>query len=133
MKKNGYVQLKKHVFSFLLVGFLFLNVEGKAQDLIKTHKHNANTVEQWDEFIEENVSVPDKKLSNIVIYRAAELKGTAVNVFIDGEYHASLLPGAYTQAIVCPGVHRITMSYTNRITSYNVCYTKLLRPFLTFR
>jgi hypothetical protein len=109
---------KHQLFSFLVVFLLLFNVDGKAQEVVKTHQSKADIVEEWDEFIQKNITIPDKKLSSIVIYRPSEVKGRAINVYIDGEYHTSLLPGAYTQAIVCPGIHHVVTAYTNPATRY---------------
>lgn len=109
----------KHLMlSFLIVWLFLFNVEGKAQEGGVTDRSTSDILEEWDKFILESVTVPDKKLSSIVIYRPLESKGRAVNVYIDGEYHASLLPGAYTQAMVCPGNHKIVTAYTNPATRY---------------
>lgn len=109
---------KQQLFSFFLVCLFLFTVEGNAQESLKAHQSRADIVEEWDEFIQKNVTIPDNKLSSIVIYRPSELKGRAINVYIDGEYQASLLPGAYTQAIVCPGNHHVVTAYTNPATRY---------------
>lgn len=101
---------KQQIFSVLVVCLLLFSTEGKAQERVKA--------EARDQFIQENVALPDKGLSSMVIYRAAALKGRAINVYIDGEYQASLLPGAYTQAIVCPGNHHVVTAFTNPATRY---------------
>jgi len=101
---------KQHIFSFWVACLLLFSAEGKAQESAKA--------EVRDQFIQENVTIPDKELSSMVIYRAAELKGRAINIYIDGEYQASLLSGSYTQAIVCPGIHHVVTAFTNPATHY---------------
>lgn len=101
----------QQIFSFWVACLLLFGAEGKAQESIKE--------EVRDQFIQENVTIPDKELSSMVIYRAVELKGRAINVYIGGEYQASLLPGSYTQAIVCPGNHYVVTAFTNPATRYN--------------
>ncbi|MFT7880165.1 MAG: hypothetical protein ABXS91_07210 [Sulfurimonas sp.] len=120
MDRGSYIKPfgTQQVFSFLVVCLLLFSVEGKAQEGVKKDQTKADILEEWDEFVPKNVTVPDTKLSSIVIYRPSELKGKAINVYIDGEYQASLLPGAYTQAIVCPGNHQIVTAYTNPATRY---------------
>ncbi|MCF6207668.1 MAG: hypothetical protein L3J47_12405 [Sulfurovum sp.] len=54
----------------------------------------------------------------IVVVRPATLRGRAINVYIDGEYLTSLLPGAYTTERICPGKHRLRLAYTNVLTRY---------------
>lgn len=100
----------QQIFSFLFVCLLLFSAEGKAQESVNT--------EERDQFIRENITIPDKVLSSMVIYRPAALKGRAINVYIDGEYQASLLPGSYTQAIVCPGKHHVATAFTNPATRY---------------
>ena len=56
--------------------------------------------------------------AQIVIVRPADLTGKAINVYIDGEYVSSLLPGAYTEESVCAGKHRISFAYTNVANRY---------------
>lgn len=120
MRRGFYMNLfgKQQLFSFLLVSLLLFSTEGKAQEHGKTDQTKTDILEEWDEFVQKNVTIPDKKLSSIVIYRPSGLKGRAINVYIDGEYQASLLPGAYTQAIVCPGNHQVVTVYTNPATRY---------------
>lgn len=120
MDREFYIKLfgKQQMFSFLVVCLLLFNAEGKAQESVKTDQSKSNSVEEWDESIRENVTIPDKRLSSLVIYRPSALKGRAINIYIDGEYQASLLPGAYTQAMVCPGNHHVVTAYTNPATRY---------------
>jgi len=101
---------KQQIFSFLLVCLLLFSVEGKAQESV--------SAEERDQILQENITIPDKELSSMVIYRPAALKGRAINVYINGEYQASLLPGSYTQAIVCPGKHHVATAFTNPATRY---------------
>ena len=109
---------KQQLFSFLVVCLLLFTAEGKAQERVKAYQFTSNSIEAWDESIRENITIPDNKLSSMVIYRPSALKGRAMNIYIDGEYQASLLPGAYTQAIVCPGNHHVVTAYTNPATHY---------------
>ena len=109
---------KQQMFSFLIVCLFLFNAEGKAQEMAKADQPTFNSPEAWNEFIPENVTIPEKRLSSLVIYRPSALKGRAINVYIDGEYQASLLPGAYTQAMVCPGNHHAVTAYTNPATRY---------------
>lgn len=55
----------------------------------------------------------------LVFFRdAADANKTAVNVSIDGEYLASLLPGGSTQVAVCAHPTRITAIQTNKDVGY---------------
>ncbi len=79
-------------------------------------------IESWDTFSEQKAEKRKKaassKLSKIVIVRPKDIKGKAINIYIDGEYLSSLLPGAYTEEIVCSGKHRIHLAYTNVAYKY---------------
>ena len=76
-------------------------------------------MEQWETFEKEQIAQKTKtRLSQVVIVRPNSVKGRAINVYIDGEYVTSLLPGAYTVETVCPGRHYIKLAYTNVLTHY---------------
>ncbi len=78
-------------------------------------------IENWDTFSQEKTEKKSNRksahstsnLSQIVIIRPKEIKGTAINIYVDGEYLSSLLPGAYTEELICAGKHRINLAYTN--------------------
>jgi hypothetical protein len=75
-------------------------------------------VEDWDNFSEEELLKIQPKLTNIIVVRPEEVEGKAINIYVDGEYVSSLLPGAYTEEQVCSGKHRINLAYTNVIARY---------------
>lgn len=83
-------------------------------------------VENWDTFSEQKAEKRSNqksaqaasKFSQIVIIRAKEIEGKAINIYVDGEYLSSLLPGAYTQELICAGKHRINLAYTNVANKY---------------
>ena len=74
--------------------------------------------ENWENFSDKKIADSTQSLSTIVIVRPKNIQGKAINIFVDGEYVSSLLPGAYTQDLVCPGTHRIKTAYTNIATRY---------------
>ncbi len=74
--------------------------------------------ENWENFSDKKVVDTTQSLSTIIIVRPKNIQGKAINIFIDGEYISSLLSGAYTQELVCPGTHRIKVAYTNIATRY---------------
>ena len=74
--------------------------------------------EKWDTFSEQKTAQSQPIRSQIVIVRPVELTGTAINIYIDGEYVSSLLSGAYTEEFVCSGKHRVNLAYTNVNTRY---------------
>jgi len=75
-------------------------------------------VENWDTFSDQKTAQSQPTRSQIVIVRPKELAGQAINIYIDGEYVSSLLPGAYTEEFVCPGKHRVNLAYTNVFSRY---------------
>jgi len=96
------MNLTKAIFSFFLMGVLTTFLIAK--------------VENWDTFSDAEVKTATKqenRFSNIIIIRPKDLKGTAINIYIDGEYVSSLLPGAYTEEKVCAGKHRVNLAYTD--------------------
>ena len=77
-------------------------------------------IEHWDTFEDEDISeyYTKSEIPEMIIARPESIKGRAINVYVDGEYVTSLLPGAYTVELVCPGKHRIKLAYTNVLTRY---------------
>lgn len=80
-------------------------------------------VEDWDTFSKQQATQQQsKRTAHIVIIRPENLPGKAINIYIDGEYVSSLLPGAYTEEVVCTGKHRVSLAYTNVATRYKEKY-----------
>lgn len=77
-------------------------------------------VEQWDTFGEQKAKEQQTSIrtAQVVIVRPENVSGKAINIYIDGEYISSLLPGAYTEELVCSGRHRVNLAYTNITTRY---------------
>ena len=77
-------------------------------------------VERWDTFAKEKAQEQQvsTRTAQIVIVRPENVSGKAINIYIDGEYVSSLLPGAYTEELVCSGRHRVNLAYTNIATRY---------------
>lgn len=120
-----FIQLYLRAFS--LFGFLVLSSstpllaeETPVSQTIDSQAGSEKTItERWENFSESDIEPPQKRMSSVVVFRPLnKVKGTAVNVYIDGEYQSSLLPGAYTQAKLCPGNHRLKVAYTNILTRY---------------
>lgn len=101
----------KMTLSFLLIANMALFSQSVTAD--------SKVIEHWENFEDLDIKQPDKGLTSIVFFRPVEhTKGPSVNVYIDGEYHASILPGAYTQLSLCPGTHHFSVAYTNVLTKY---------------
>ena len=80
---------------------------------------DGRAVERWHNFEQGQVVAPAENAASVVFLRESEaIPGQSVNVFVNGEYLASLLPGAYKQSIACVGNNRLTSKYTNVRTRY---------------
>lgn len=63
----------------------------------------------------------DAGQGGLVVFRsAADANKAAVNVSIDGEYLASLLPGGYSQTVVCARSMHITAIETKKDVGYEM-------------
>lgn len=93
-------------------------VEVKPENLHKTKLENSSVLEKWQTYSSEKVSTPNSKLSSAIIVRPACIKGKVVNVYIDREYQASLLEGAFAQEMVCPGVHQLKLVLSDAMMCY---------------
>lgn len=57
--------------------------------------------------------------ANIVVYRTADsVNGAAVNIYVNGEYLASLQDNAYTQQELCPNSQRLYSQFTGLDPAY---------------
>ncbi len=77
-------------------------------------------LERWTTFDGKTIKTPKMgdKQSKVFFYREKGLfDGPAVNVFVDGDYLASILDGGYREAVVCSTGERILPSFT-RNTSF---------------
>ncbi len=75
---------------------------------------NGSSVEKWNNF--SNTEVDQKVNSNkanVVFVRDENNNGKAVNIFVGGEYLASLLPNAYKQVQMCPENQKLVAIETN--------------------
>lgn len=80
---------------------------------------DGRAVERWHNFGQGQVVAPAENAASVVFLREEEaIPGQSVNVFVNGEYLASLLPGGYKQSIACVGNNRLTPKYTNVRTRY---------------
>ena len=111
----------KIVISFIVLGSVSLFAEAAAlnQSINKHATSGTNIVEDWKHFDDTDIKKPSNGLSSVVVFRPLDnLKGPAVNLYIDGEYQASVLAGAYTQTFFCPGSHHFSIAYTNVLKKY---------------
>lgn len=76
--------------------------------------------ETWKDFVAKTPSqnVPNN-LAGVIFYRTADaLPGKAVNIYVNEEYLASLLPGGYQQAAICPNNQKIGADFTGTDPAY---------------
>jgi OOP family OmpA-OmpF porin len=88
----NYLAIKKLAVYALLMGLMCSTHAQTAQDITRP---------LGDEFKVPNLLV--KQQTRLVIYRLTSEKSTgAVSMYINGDYHASLLPGAFTELCLPP-------------------------------
>lgn len=62
------------------------------------------------------VAAPARQPVAVVFYREAGTgaqAGTPINVYINGQYQASLVGNTYTEHALCPGSHRLKVAYND--------------------
>lgn len=114
---------KKLIFiiSMMLFGNTALSAKETRlnQTVEKSARSGQGIIEKWKNFSDTDIKEPSEGLSSIVVFRPLDsVNGPAVNLYIDNEYQASLLAGAYTQTSFCPGTHRFSIAYTNVLSKY---------------
>lgn len=71
--------------------------------------------EQWDNYESERLST--SKLADnqalAVFYRTADFQAPALNVYVNGDYQASLLDKSFTPVTVCANNQLISTSYSS--------------------
>lgn len=70
-------------------------------------------LEVWKNFEQSAVSTLQfgENQSLVVFYRQSDILGPAVNLYVNGDYQASLLPNAYTPIAVCSAKNLFTSSF----------------------
>ncbi|MBF0751302.1 MULTISPECIES: OmpA family protein [Pasteurellaceae] len=80
-----------------------------------TQRGDNQPLEVWQNFSESKINASqineDKSLA--VFYRQNDVNGPAVNIYVNGDYQASLLPNAYTSTMVCAGKSLFSSSFTS--------------------
>lgn len=78
-------------------------------------------LEVWKNF--EQASIQSHQLgenqSLVVFYRQNNIQGPAVNVYINGDYQASLLPNAFTPVAVCAAKNLFSSSFSTNVGFVN--------------
>ncbi|OOF87671.1 hypothetical protein BKG93_00735 [Rodentibacter ratti] len=70
-------------------------------------------LEVWNNFQDSKISPQlGENQSLAVFYRQDDIQGPAVNIYVDGNYQASLLPNAFTPIAVCADKHLFSSSFT---------------------
>ncbi|WP_218668356.1 hypothetical protein, partial [Rodentibacter trehalosifermentans] len=71
-------------------------------------------LEVWNNFQSSKISVQlGENQSLAVFYRQGDFQGPATNIYIDGNYQASLLPNAYSAVPVCADKHLFSTSFSS--------------------
>lgn len=75
---------------------------------------SAPQTEHWTLFNNAPTAAPVGKNAKIVVYRKSIERDPSTtdhspaNIYVDGNYIASLLPMASTEVLLCPGLHRVS-------------------------
>ena len=81
---------------------------------------NGTAVERWHNFDPGQVHGVKENEASVVFLREKDaIAGKSVNVFVNGEYLASLLSGGFKQSIACVGNNRLTAHYTDVRSRYH--------------
>ncbi|WP_165688496.1 membrane lipoprotein lipid attachment site-containing protein, partial [Rodentibacter trehalosifermentans] len=71
-------------------------------------------LEVWSNFNQTKLAPQlGENQSLAVFYRQGDLQGPATNIYIDGNYQASLLPNAYSAVPVCADKHLFSTSFSS--------------------
>lgn len=78
-------------------------------------------LEHWTNFKQDQMHSPQlaDNQSLVVFYRQSDIQGPAVNVYINGNYQASLLPNAYTPVAVCSARNLFSSSFSTNVVFGN--------------
>ncbi|MCP2040407.1 OOP family OmpA-OmpF porin [Neisseria sp. HSC-16F19] len=81
-------------------------------------------VEHWVDFKSNDArfAVPENKAGVVVYRRNGEINGPSANIYVNGEYLASLLPGGFRYTTVCPQGQRLDAEFTG--VAYDDGYIK---------
>lgn len=76
---------------------------------------NHGALEHWTNYTSDNLNASqlDDKHALAVFYRTADFQGSSVNVYINGDYQASLLSSGYTSVPVCANHQLIGASFSD--------------------
>lgn len=112
--------MKKTVFGMVgISGLCMLALAGCVAVGGGQNGEDSRAVERWHNFEDGQIVAPAENAASVVFLREeGAIAGQSVNVFVNGEYLASLLPGGYKQSIACVGNNRLTPKYTNIRTRY---------------
>ncbi|TCM60442.1 OmpA family protein [Acinetobacter calcoaceticus] len=103
MFKRDLTLVKTVLISSLLTGCM---VNGGSNGVAVEKWNNFDQVKPVDDVIAEKANV-------VFVRDEAFVEGKAVNIFVGGEYLASLLPGAYKQVEVCPDNQKLVAIHTD--------------------
>ena len=105
---------QRSIFSLALVGLLGLTACAGAPP---AEVSAGRPAEQWVTFKDhaepDPANPPSVGVASLVILRASASTQNAVNVFVNGEYATSLLPGAARKIEVCAGTRQISLAFSD--------------------
>ncbi|TCP90149.1 outer membrane protein OmpA-like peptidoglycan-associated protein [Cricetibacter osteomyelitidis] len=71
-------------------------------------------LEVWNNFEKSSVSAQlGDNQALVVFYRQDDIAGQAANIYVDGNYQASLLPNAFSPIAVCADKHLFSVSFSS--------------------
>lgn len=88
----------------------------------ETEPNNQPTIlqsptEQWDDFAQEKTA-ETKTINSVFMRSTNNTAGKAINIFINGEYFTSLLPGGYKKTLLCQGRNYIGVAVADSGSRY---------------
>lgn len=83
------------------------------QPVAQTAAPQVQPIEKWHNFASKTGKPKHLRDDNLVFMRAAN--GRPISIYVNGEYHTTLLPGGYKSARVCAGKNSVGMAYVGSI------------------
>ncbi|KAE9530298.1 OmpA family protein [Testudinibacter aquarius] len=82
---------------------------------------NTGPLEHWDNYSEQGISSKDIQSNQglVVFYREANIDGPAVNIYINGDYQASLLDNGFSAVALCANQNLLTSSLSTNTKGGN--------------
>lgn len=86
------------------------------QPVAQTAAPQVQPIEKWHNFASKTGKPKHLRDDNLVFMRAPKAaNGRPISIYVNGEYHTTLLPGGYKSARVCAGKNSVGMAYVGSI------------------